>query len=174
MKWETKTRGRELPGMEALSFMVLVAHGGVGVAAADCGGKHWFSFFSSLLWCVVFFLCFLFPLSTVFLPLCSGFVEVLLVLTVLLVVAKRKTGGGTRRTLLRFLCIFFFFLLPSVVLLSAFCLFHLFFVHSHLSLSLLAFLSFSYSPLFPSLSLFLLCSTLLSLPPFFFGVGIQK
>ena len=61
MKWETKTRGRELPGMEALSFTVLVAHGGVGVAIAGCGGRRWFSFFSPLLRCAVFFLCFLFP-----------------------------------------------------------------------------------------------------------------
>jgi hypothetical protein len=36
MKWETKTRGRELPGMEALSFTVLVPHSGVGVAAVGC------------------------------------------------------------------------------------------------------------------------------------------
>jgi hypothetical protein len=141
MKWETKKRGRELPGMEALSFTVLVAHNGVGVVAADCGGRRWFSFFSPLLRCAVFFLCFLFPLSTVFLPLCSGFVVVLLVQVV---AAKRKTGGGLRRTLLRLLCIFFFFLLPSVC--ASFTL---------LSLSLLDFLSFPYSPLFPSLSFFL-------------------
>jgi len=62
-KWETKTRGRELPGMEALSFTVLVAHGGVGVAAAGYGGRRWFSFFSPLLRCAVFFLCFFFVSS---------------------------------------------------------------------------------------------------------------
>jgi hypothetical protein len=54
MKWETKTRGGELPGMEALSFTVLVAHDGVGVAVAGYGGRRWFSFFSPLLRCVVF------------------------------------------------------------------------------------------------------------------------
>jgi hypothetical protein len=64
------------------------------------------------------------PLSTVFLPLCSGFVEVLLVLAVQLVAAKRKTGGGPRRTLLQLLCIFFFFLLPSAC--SSFTLLSLF------------------------------------------------
>jgi hypothetical protein len=53
--------------MEALSFTVLVAHGGVGVVAADCGVRRWFSFFFPLLHCVVFFLCF-FSLSAVFLP----------------------------------------------------------------------------------------------------------
>jgi len=46
---------------------VLAAHGGVGVMAAGCGGRHWFSFFSLLLRCVIFFLCF-FSLSAVFLP----------------------------------------------------------------------------------------------------------
>jgi len=30
--------GGELPGMDALSFTVLVAHGVVGVATACCGG----------------------------------------------------------------------------------------------------------------------------------------
>jgi len=65
-KWETKTRGRELPGMEALSFTVLVAHGCIGVAIAGYSGRHWFSFFSPLLRCDVFFLCFF--LSVVFLP----------------------------------------------------------------------------------------------------------
>jgi len=37
---ETETGGRELPGMEALSFTVLVAHGGVGVATTGCGGRR--------------------------------------------------------------------------------------------------------------------------------------
>jgi hypothetical protein len=139
MKWETKTRGGELPGMEALSFTVLVAHDGVGVAVAGYGGRRWFSFFSPLLRCVVFFLCFLFPLSTVFLPLCSGFVKVLLV------AVKRKTGDGTWRTLLRFLCIFFFFLLPSTR--ASLCF--LFFSSVHCSLSSFSFsLSFSFFYLF--------------------------
>jgi hypothetical protein len=40
MKWETKTRGRELPGMEALSFTMLVAHGGIVVAEASCSDRH--------------------------------------------------------------------------------------------------------------------------------------
>jgi len=40
MKWETKMRGRELPGMEALWFTVLVAHGSVVIAAAGCGGRR--------------------------------------------------------------------------------------------------------------------------------------
>jgi len=44
---------------------------------------------------------------------------------------------------------------------------------SSLSFSL-SFSFFSSSPLFPSLSLFLLCSTLLSLPPFFFWSGDPK
>jgi hypothetical protein len=48
MKLETKTRGIRLPGMEALSFMVLVAQGGAGVVAAGCGGKRCFFFFSPL------------------------------------------------------------------------------------------------------------------------------
>jgi len=172
MKWETKTRGRELPGMEALWFTVLVAHGGVVVAAAGCGGRCWFSFLSPLLRCAVFFLYFSFPLSTVFLPLCSGFVEVLLVLAVMLVAVKRKTGGGTRRMLLRFLYIFFFFFLPyacaSLCLFpSFFGFFCLFFVHSPLCLSLLAFLSFplfSFDPLsdFPPLSTVRLSSSFYS------------
>jgi hypothetical protein len=53
--------------MEALSFMVLVSNGGVGVVAAGCGGRRWFSFFFPLLSCAVFFLCF-FSLLAVFLP----------------------------------------------------------------------------------------------------------
>jgi hypothetical protein len=94
MKWETKMRGRELPGMEALLFTVLVAHGGVVVAATGYCGRRCFSFFSPLLRRAVCSLCFLFPLTTMFLPLCSGFVKVLLV------AAKRKTGSGTRGTLI--------------------------------------------------------------------------
>jgi len=97
------------------------------------------------------------PVNSVLASL-GGFAEVMLVLAVLLVAAKRKTGGGTLRTLLWFLCIFFFFLLPSA---SASLCFLFFYVCSSftplslsLSLSLLAFLSFSYSPLFPSLSFF--------------------
>jgi hypothetical protein len=114
MKWATKTRGRELPGMEALLFTVLVAHGGVVVAATGCGGRHCFSFFSPLLHRAICSLYFLFPLTTMFLPLCNGFMEVLLVLAMSLVAAKRKTGGGMQGTLLWFLCLFFFLLLPSV------------------------------------------------------------
>jgi len=68
MKLETNTRGIGLPGMEALSFTVLVAHGGVGVAAAGCGGKRCFFFFSPLFWFVSVFLCFfLFTLLSLFL-----------------------------------------------------------------------------------------------------------
>jgi len=53
---------------------------------------------------VICLLCFFFGslLSTVFLPLCSGFVEVLLVLAVPLVAMKMRTGRGTRRMLLQF------------------------------------------------------------------------
>jgi len=43
--------------------------------------------------------------------LCSGFVEVLLMLAVPLVAAKRRTGRGTRRMLLWF-CFLYFLLLP--------------------------------------------------------------
>jgi hypothetical protein len=89
------------------------AHGGVVVAAAGCGGRRCFSFFSPMLRRAVCFLCFSFPLSTVSLPLCRDFVAVRLVLAVPLVEEKRRTGRGTRRTLLRILCIFFFYLLPS-------------------------------------------------------------
>ena len=64
MKLETNTRGIGLPGMEALSFTVLVAHGGVGVAAAGCGGKRCFFFFSPLFWFVSVFLCFFCSLSS--------------------------------------------------------------------------------------------------------------
>jgi hypothetical protein len=85
MKWETKTRGRELHGMEALLFMVLVAHDGIVVAAASCAARLCFSFLFPLLCRAVCSFCFSFPLSIVFLPLCSGFVEVLLV------AVKRKT-----------------------------------------------------------------------------------
>jgi len=54
---------------------MLVAHGGVGVAAASCGRSS-----SSLLFLRCFFSLFLlFPLSTMFFPLCSGFVELLVV-----------------------------------------------------------------------------------------------
>jgi len=40
MQWEIKMRGRELPGMEVFSFTVLLAHGGVIIAAAGCGGRR--------------------------------------------------------------------------------------------------------------------------------------
>ena len=91
---------------------------------------------------------FSFPLLTVFLSLCSDFVAVRLVLAMPLVAAKRRTGRGTQRTLLRFFSVFSS---SSSCLLLVFLLF----VHSTLSLSLLAFLSFPFcSSLFP-LSLFL-------------------
>jgi len=45
---------------------VFVAHGGIGVATTYYGGRHWFSFFSLLFCCDVFFLCFF--LLAVFLP----------------------------------------------------------------------------------------------------------
>jgi len=174
MKQETKTRGRELPGMEALSFTVLVAHDGVGVATTGCGGRHWFSFFFPLLRCAIFFLCFFVPLLTVFLPLCSNFVAVRLVLVVSLVATKRRTGRGTWRMLLRFFSVFF----SSC---SCLLLVFLFSIHSTLSLPLLAFFFFffpSVSPLSfsimssfsPSLCLLLLCSTLFFFVSFsFFG-----
>jgi len=97
--------------------------------------------------CLLCFFCSL--LSTVFLPLYSGFVEVLLVLAVPLVAAKRRTGHGTWRMLLRF----FFPVFSS----SSSCIL-LCFVYSPPSLSLSYFLSFPCSPLF-------LCSRF----PFFFS-----
>jgi hypothetical protein len=60
MKLETKTRGIGLPGMEALSFTMSVAHGGIGVATTGCGGKHCFLFFYPL-----------FRFASVFLFFCS-------------------------------------------------------------------------------------------------------
>jgi hypothetical protein len=68
MKLETKTRGIGLPGMEALSFTMPVAHGGIGVAATGCGGKHCFLFFYPLFWFASVFLFFFVhsPLSLFF------------------------------------------------------------------------------------------------------------
>jgi hypothetical protein len=60
MKLETKTRGIGLPGMEALSFTMSVAHGGIGVPTTGCGGKHCFLFFYPL-----------FRFASVFLFFCS-------------------------------------------------------------------------------------------------------
>ena len=132
--------------MEALSFTVLVAHGGVGVATAGYGGRRWFSFFSPLFRGVVFFLFFFGPPVNSVLASLGGFVEVML-----LVAAKRKTGGGTLRTLLRFLCIFFFFLLPFAGASLCFSFFsvHSSFTHPSLSLSR----SFSFFFLFSSVHL---------------------
>jgi hypothetical protein len=62
MKLETKTRGIGLPGMEALSFTMSVAHGGIGVATTGCGGKHCFLFFYPLFRFASVFLFFLFTL----------------------------------------------------------------------------------------------------------------
>jgi len=60
--------------MEALSFTMPVAHGGIGVAATGCGGKHCFLFFYPLFWfaSVFLFFCSLSSLS-LFLsfPVCS-------------------------------------------------------------------------------------------------------
>jgi hypothetical protein len=84
MKLETKTRGIGLPGMEALSFTMLVDHGGVGVAAAGCGGKRcFFFFFSPLFRFASVFLCFFsFTLLSLFLSFIHSllffFVSVLL------------------------------------------------------------------------------------------------
>ena len=86
-------------------------------------------------------------LSTVFLPLCSGFVEVLLVLAVPLVAAKRRTSRGTL-----LLCFFFpvFSSSSSRILLC--------FIHSPpYSLPSLSFsLRFSFLSLFSSLLMFTL------------------
>jgi len=75
MKLETKTRGIGLPGMEALSFTMLVDHGGVGVAAAGCGGKRcFFFFFSPLFQFASVFLCFFsFTLLSLFLYFIHSF-----------------------------------------------------------------------------------------------------
>jgi len=132
--------------------MVLVAHGGVGVATIGCGGRRWFSFFFPLLRCAIFFLCFFVPLLTVFLPLCSNFVAVRLVLVVSPVATKRRTGRCTQRMLLQFFSVF-----SSSC--SCLLLVFLFSVHSTLSLPLLAFF---FSLLFP-LSLFLFCPLFLPL-----------
>jgi hypothetical protein len=145
--------------MESLSFTVLVAHGGVGVVAAGYGGRHWFSFFSPLFRCIVFFLCFFVPSVNSVLASLGGFVEVMLVLAVLLVAAKRKTGGGTLRTLLQFLCIFFFFLLPST---GASLCFSFFSVRS------------SFTPLSRSLSFsFFFLFSSVPLSQFFFSVPLS-
>jgi hypothetical protein len=98
---------------------VLVTHGACGggiVVAMDSSGSRRRSFFFSLLLrCAIFFRCFLFHLSTMFFPLCSGFVAVLLVTT------KRKNGGtgkAFQTTFLRlfsFLFFFVFLLLPISV-----------------------------------------------------------
>ena len=90
-------------------------------------------------------------LSTVFLLLCSGFVEVLLVVAVPLVAAKR-TDRGKRRILLRFFSVFSSS--SSYLLLC--------FVHSPLSFSLSFFFLFP-SPLFPYLNIFFLLSSCLPL-----------
>jgi len=103
------------------------------VVVHGAGGSRWHCYRGNWLWwqtlillllsyALLYYLLplfFLFQLSIVFLPLCSGFVEVLLVLAVLLVVGKRKIGDGLWRTLLRFLCIFFFHLLLSAC--ASFC-----------------------------------------------------
>jgi hypothetical protein len=149
MKWETKTRERELPGMEALSFTVLVAHNGVGVAVAGYGGRHWFSFFSPLFRCVIFFLCFLFPCqqcSCLSRWLCGGDVGV-----------SSVVGGGKEEDWWWYakdaalVSLYFLFLPPAFCWCFSllFVFFCLFFVHSSLSLSL----SFSFFFLFSSVPL---------------------
>jgi len=145
---------------------VLVDHGGIGVAAADYGGKRCFFFFSPLFrlyYLLTLVFCSL--LSTMFLPLYSGFMEVLLVLAVPLVASKRRTGRGTQRLLLWFLfCIFFFFLLPSACVSVLPSLYSLLF---SLSFSFFSLLFLSVSPL--SLFFFFSLSRLLCLllpPPF--------
>jgi len=139
---------------------MLVDHGGIGVAAADYGGKRCFFFFSPLFrlyYLLTLVFCSL--LSTVFLPLYSGFMEVLLVLAVLLVASKRRTGRGTRRLLLRFLFfIFFFFLLPSACVSVLPSLYSLFF---SLSFSFFSLLFLYVSPL--SFFVFFLFSVVSSL-----------
>jgi len=96
-------------------------------------------------------------LSTVFLLLCSGFVEVLLVLAEPLVAAKRRTGHGKRSMLLRFFL--YFLLLPPAFSCASF---------TPLSLSLLAFSFFSL-PLCSPISVFFFCPLFsLSVFSFFF------
>jgi len=49
---------------------VLVAHSGVGVAATDCGGRRWSSFFFSLLRCAFFFpYFFVLPVNSILISL---------------------------------------------------------------------------------------------------------
>ena len=111
--------------MDELTVMLVAILGGIAVAVAVVVNAAT----SSSLLCfgyAFFLLCFCSLLSTVFLLLCSGFMEVLLVLAVPLVAAKRRTGRGKRRMLLRFF---------SVFSSSSSCLL-LCFVHSPLSFSL--------------------------------------
>jgi hypothetical protein len=150
MKWETKMRGRELPRMEALSFMVLVAHGGIVVMEAGCGDRHWFSFFSPLLHRV-----FHSPYQQ-----CSC----------LSAVASWRCCWWRRRGRLvvvrggRCFCFSVFSSSSSCLLLVLLSVlfFLLFFVHS--PLSLFSFIFSFFSPLFPSLFFLFFPSSTSSLP----------
>ena len=89
----------------------------------DCGGRQWFFFFSPLLRFYLLPLPFV-PFANNALPICNGFVEVLLVLAV----ANRGAKGGRWTTVSSFYyplfssVFFFFWFLPFFLPLSVFFL----------------------------------------------------